>query len=337
MKKALIIALILPTLILSSCGKKTQEEQDDAPRTEQVKITRLEKSEVERTIEVSANLQGYETVNIAPSLTGHIEHIYFEEGANVSKGQMVVRMDQNQYRTTKLAFDNLTTEMQRMDALKETGSVSQQTYDQTKVSYDQTKEQLDFLQLNTYVASPISGTVSAKNYEDGELYAGQPILTITMINTLKCLMSVPESYYPRVKEGMSVNITTDIYPDETFPAVVETIFPTVDATTHTFQIKLKIPNASRRLRPGMYVKSTLELGKEQTIVVPYQAVLKLVGANDRYVFLNSNGVAKRVAVTLGQRYDDKIEIFGDDIVEGAELVTTGESKLVDGTPLNIVQ
>ena len=87
----------------------------------------------------------------------------------------------------------------------------------------------------------------------------------------------------------------------------------------------------------MYVTTTIGLGKANVIVAPYQAVEKLVGANDRYVFLNDNGRAKRVSVTLGQRFDQDIEIIAPEIVPGAELVTVGQHKLVDGVKINVVE
>ncbi|MCK9500152.1 MAG: efflux transporter periplasmic adaptor subunit, partial [Bacteroidales bacterium] len=67
------------------------------------------------------------------------------------------------------------------------------------------------------------------------------------------------------------------------------------------------------------------------------AVLKLIGANNRYVFLNDNGVAKRVEVTMGQRFDDLIEIKANGIKEGDEIVTVGQAKLVNGVKLDIVK
>ena len=136
---------------------------------------------------------------------------------------------------------------------------------------------------------------------------------------------------------MPLTLQTDIYPGETFPATIEIVYPTIDPTTHTFQIKLEIPNLSERLRPGMYVRTTLSLGKAETIIVPYQAVLKLQGANDRYVFINDHGTAKRVPVKLGQRFDDRIEIISDEIRPGDELVVGGQSRLVGGVKLQVVE
>ena len=138
-------------------------------------------------------------------------------------------------------------------------------------------------------------------------------------------------------ESMKLTLATEIYPGQTFPATVEVVYPTIDPSSHTFQCKIVIPNSRNLLRPGMYVTTTIGLGKAKAIVVPYQSVEKLVGANDRYVFIVEEGRAKRVAVTLGQRFDQDIEIIAPEIHEGVEFVTTGQHKLVDGVKVNVVE
>lgn len=334
MKKTILY--VLAALALVACGKQqtTTEEQE---RVEQIRTTVLQPREIEREISVSTNLQGYLTQNVAPSLTGKIEHIYCEVGNHVSAGADLVRMDQTQYKTTKISLANLETEKNRVEMLLKTGSATQQQYDQILTQYNSTKEQLEFLEQNTYVKAPFSGVISAKTYEDGELYGGQPILVLTQIDRLKALVAIPETYFPLFKAGMKLTLTSEIYPDQTFPATVEIVYPTVDPASHTFQCKIVIPNGKNLLRPGMYVTTTIGLGKTKAIVAPYQAVEKLVGANDRYVFIVENGRAKRVSVTLGQRFDQDIELISPEIVPGVEMVTTGQHKLVDGVKLNVVE
>ena len=330
-----IFIYTLAALALTACGKTTTTEQ--AERVEQVRTAVLHEQEIEREISVSGNLQGYLTINVAPSLTGKIEHIFCEVGDNVAKGQSLVTMDQTQYKTTKISLANLETEKNRIEQLLRTGSATQQQYDQIQTQYNSTKEQLEFLQVNTYCKAPFAGTILAKNYEDGELYGGQPIMVLSQIDKLKALIAIPESYFPKFKQGMKLTLTSEIYPDQVFPATVEVVYPSIDASSHTFQVKIVIPNGKRLLRPGMYITTTIGLGKVKTIVAPYQAVEKLVGANDRYVFVNENGRAKRVAVELGQRFDQQIEIISPEIVDGVELVTVGQHKLVDGVKLNVVE
>ena len=330
------IAIITAAALLSGCGANTEEVSQD--RVEQVRTTPLAYQEVSRQIELSTTLQGYEEMNISPSLTGIIEKIYVEVGDRVRKGDTLVRMDQNQLNTTRLAYANLQIEMNRVEMLLESEAISQQTYDQTKLSFDQTAESLRFLEENTFVLAQYDGVISAKSYEDGELYAGaQPILRLTQINELKAYVNVPETYFPLVKKGMKVNVYSDIYPDKVFPATIEIVYPTIDPASHTFTLKLRISNSSELIRPGMYVSTVLDLGRTEALVVPYQAVLRLIGSNNRYVFVDEDGVAKRVFVEIGERHDQTIEISSDSLKVGDPIVTTGQAKLVDGVRLNVVK
>ena len=330
------IAIITAAALLSGCGANTEEVSQD--RVEQVRTTPLAYQEVSRQIELSTTLQGYEEMNISPSLTGIIEKIYVEVGDRVRKGDTLVRMDRNQLNTTRLAYANLQIEMNRVRMLLESEAISQQTYDQTKLSFDQTAESLRFLEENTFVLAQYDGVISAKSYEDGELYAGaQPILRLTQINELKAYVNVPETYFPLVKKGMKVNVYSDIYPDKVFPAAIEIVYPTIDPASHTFTLKLRIPNSSELIRPGMYVSTVLDLGRTEALVVPYQAVLRLIGSNNRYVFVDEGGVAKRVFVKIGERHDQTIEISSDSLKVGDPIVTTGQAKLVDGVRLNVVK
>ena len=106
MKKVFLYTLAALTLI--ACGKNDASTEQEE-RVEQVRTTVLQPREIEREISVSTNLQGYLTVNVAPSLTGKIEHIYCEVGDKVSQGQSLVTLDQTQYKTTKISLANIET------------------------------------------------------------------------------------------------------------------------------------------------------------------------------------------------------------------------------------
>ena len=346
--------IIAAVASLVACGGKGGDKAATTTQkeAEKVKVLTLESERIAKTLELSSTLEGYETMNISPSITGHIEHIYVEVGSRVQKGSMLVRMDQTQLNTTRINLASTKTELDRVTALKASGSVSQQVYDQTKAGYDQLVETERFQNENTFVKAQFAGVISAKNYEDGEMYTGAPILTLTQISRLKAIINIPETYFPKVKQGMKVDVVSDIYPGETFPATIEIVYPTVDPQSHTFQAKLSIPNSAEKIRPGMYVRTRLAVGEVDAIVVPYQSVLKLTGSNDRYVFVVNRdrsgandaqsadgGQARRVAVTLGQRFDDRIEIIPvetDAMKAGDQLVVTGQARLIDGDKLEIV-
>ena len=331
-----ITTLVAALIMLTNCGgKKETAKEIDTALAEKVEVLTLQKEKVAHVLTLSTNLQGYETMNVSPSLQGKIERIHIDVGSRVQKGELLVTMDQNQLNTTRLAFTNLILELERLEALQKTGSISQQTYDQLKLRYDQTEESIAFLEKNTFVKADFPGVISAKNYENGELFTGLPIVVLTQINMLKALVNIPETYYPIVKEGKKVMLKTDIFPNKEFTATIETVYPTIDAGTHTFQVKLKILNSNETLRPGMFARATLEMGEVESLIVPYQVVLKLQGSNELFIFVNDNGIAKRVVVTLGQRFDDRIEIISDEINEGDQIVSLGQSRLVAGAKLEI--
>ena len=342
MNRKILFTTLVAALALAGCGGRGA---DKAPTTtkkeaERVKVQVLQNERIAKSLELSATLEGYETMNISPSITGHIEHIYVEVGSRVQKGSMLVRMDQTQLNTTRINLASTKTEYERVSALKASGSISEQVYDQTKAGYDQLVETERFQDANTFVKAQFAGVISAKNYEDGEMYTGAPILTLTQISRLKAIINIPETYFPLVKQGMKVEVHSDIYPDQTFPATIEIVYPTIDPQSHTFQAKLNIPNSAEKIRPGMYVRATLAVGEVDAIVVPYQSVLKLTGSNDRYIFVADGTTARRVPVTLGQRFDDRIEIIpieANALKAGDQLVITGQARLVDGATLEIVE
>lgn len=332
-------------IALSSCGKKDDAKAVDksaatvdSVEAQLVRTGLVEKRKIERKLDCSAVLDGWETVAVSPSVTGIIEKINKEIGDRVSAGEVLVRMDQTQLNQAKLAYANVSTEMQRMEALLAGGNTTQQQYDAVKLQMDQAKQNLDFLQKNTYFKAECAGVIAEKNYESGELYSGaRPIYTIKQISVLKALVSIPESYIPAIKKGQKMIFTSDIYPNKEFAGTIDVVYPTVDASTHTFTVKVKIPNGANTLRPGMYVKTVLGVGKTETMVVPYMSVQKLVGSNNRYMFLvGPDSKAKRVDVTLGDRFDDMVEIISDEVKPGDVVVTSGQARLIDGCDIKIV-
>jgi membrane fusion protein, multidrug efflux system len=336
---AMMFALTAGALSLQSCSSEKKDETKKVEETiENVKITTLETKTIGRILEFSANTEAWEEVNLVPVSPGRIEKIYVEEGARVKAGQTLVQMDQTSLRQAELQIKNQENDYKRYETLHETGAISQQAYDQTKMTLDVQKNSLRYLENNTRIKAPFSGVITKKNYENGELYNGSTaIITIAQIGELKANINIPESFFPLVRKGMKAHVKSDIYEGQDFAGTVTNIAPTVNASAHTFEVELKIPNGNQKLAPGMFVRATLEMGDTKSMVVPYQSVLKLQGSNERYVYLEKNGVAERITVTLGARYDDQVELISDQIKEGDHLVTAGQARLKNGSKLNIVK
>lgn len=341
-----IILSTLTIAVLAGCsGKKASEKDTDAVEPIPVKVQKLEKQDIARTLDYTANLQADEQVYYAPASTGRIEKIYVEVGDRIKKGQLLVTMDQTQLHQAEVQLQNLEAEYNRAKMLNETQSISKQAYDAAVTQYEVAKSNVDFLKENTKMLAPFDGIVTGKYFENGELYTGAAfggaskpsIIAIEKINPLKAYVNLSEQYFLAVKKGTKVELRSNLYPDRVFEGTVSIVYPTIDPASRTFTVEIKIPNKDEALRPGMYGTINFFIGTTETVVAPAIAVLKLQGANDRYVFVNKDGVAKRVDVTLGKRFEDMVELISKDIQEGDELIVVGQGRVVDGSPLNIIK
>lgn len=136
---------------------------------------------------------------------------------------------------------------------------------------------------------------------------------------------------------MKTRIKLDMYPGEVYQGRIHRIHPTIDQTTRTFKTEILINNPDEKLRPGMFARVMLELQNEKTFMVPAASILQQEGTNNRYIFINNNGTAQKIAVTLGNRFDDKTEIHADNLCEDQELIVAGQTNLEDGVKLAIVR
>jgi len=346
-----ISAILISGLILSSCSsKKNPEAAEGASLASEkaaipVKAITLAKTKIARTIDYTATILPFEEVNMAPSTPGRIEKIYVEEGDRVSRGEDLFLMDRTQLFQQKVQLASLEKDLTRLDTLLRSGSARQQQYDQMKTQYDVTKTNVEFMEANTLLKAPFSGIVTGKYFENGEMYSGTPtttsgrsaVVTIMQINPLKVDVGITEQYYPLIRKGMKAEITADVYPGERFIGNVFRIAPTINPATRSFIAEIEVPNRNELLKPGMFVRVSMDLGEVETFVVPASAVLLQEGTNVRYVFVNENGIAIRMEVVLGKRFNDQLEIISDNLKVGDKLVSEGQSRLLNNDRIEIVQ
>ena len=327
-----VILSTLAIAVLAGCsGKKDSDKDTSVVEAIPVKVQKLEKENIARTLDYTANLQADEQVYYAPAATGRIEKIYVEVGDRIKKGQLLVEMDRTNLQQAEVQLKNLETEYNRAKMLNETQSISKQAYDAAVTQYEVAKSNVDFLKENTRMLAPFNGVVTGKYFENGEVYTGAAfggaskpsIIAIEKINPLKAYVNLSEQYFLSVKKGTKVELKSSLYPDRIFEGQVSIVYPTIDPASRTFPVEVKIPNDDEALRPGMYGTINFFIGNTETVVVPAIAVLKLQGANDRYVFINKDGKAKRVSVNLGKRFEDKIELISDEIQEGDDRCRSG--------------
>ena len=318
-------------------------DTSESDRVEAVRVMELQRTEISRSFTYTANLQAFREVHLASASPGRIESIHVDAGTRVNQGQLLVEMDQTQLRQARVQLESVEKDYRRLDTLRSLGSVSQQQYDQLKTQYELALSNVEFLSDNTRLLAPFSGVVSGKYYDNGEMFSGMPntaagkaaILSLVQTTQLKALVNVSERYYPLIKTGMPVILTSDVWPGEEFMGTVTSVYPVIDPSTRSFAIEIALPNQDERLRPGMFARARFDLEQVEVFVVPALAVLKLQGSNERFVFLEENGRAKRVIVEIGDRFDDRIEIITDQVHEGDNLIIAGQARLLDGVAVSV--
>jgi membrane fusion protein, multidrug efflux system len=349
----LIAALMIAGLIFAGCSSKNTTSAPDSAIAATVvekaaipvKVIALAKTKIARTIDYTATVLPFEEVNMAPSTPGRIDRLYVEVGDRVNKGDNLFLMDRTQLYQLKLQLSSLTKDLSRLDTLLKSGSAKQQQYDQMKTQYDVTKTNVDFMEENTLMKSPFVGVVTGKYFENGEMYSGTPttqsgrsaVVTVMQINPLKVNVSISEQYYPLIKKGMKAEVTADVYKNEKFTGTIFRISPTINSGTRSFNVELELPNRNELLKPGMFVRVSMDLGEVETFVVPANTVMVQEGTNTRFVFVEKSNIAERIEVLIGKRFDDQLEIISTGIKEGDMLVTEGQARLINGDKIDIVK
>lgn len=344
-----IFSLILAGgILLASCAPKENKAgaaaagAADSVAAIPVKVMPVSKTTIARTIDYTSTIMAFEEVNLAPSTPGRVDKIYVEVGDRVQKGQKLFLMDRTQFYANKIQLASLEKDLARLDTLLKVGSVKEQLYDQTKAQYEVMKTNVEFMEENTQLEAPFSGIITGKYLEDGELYSGAPgmsgksaVVTLMQINPVKIEISVSEQYFPLIKNGMKVNLTADVYPDKKFEGTIFRVHPTIDPMSRSFRAEVRIPNGSELLRPGMFARSFIDMGEQEAIVIPANAVLLQEGTNERYIFVEENGIAVRKTVTLGKRFDDRFEIADGNLKEGENLIVEGQARLNNNQKVEI--
>lgn len=306
--------------------------EDPLVSVQEVHVRKVDQNKV-YTSTVQANVVN----NIAPQAGSRIVKVNVEVGDFVRQGQVLAEMDSNNLMQSRLKMRNDSTELTRLKALHEAGALSQSDYDQIKMAYEVSKRSYENLLENTILKSPVTGVVTARNYDKGDMYTmSQPLFTVQQIVPVKMYIGVSESEYTKVKPGQKVTLTTEAFPGRVFSGKVVRLYPVIDPATHTFKVEIRVDNADKALRPGMFAKVTLNLGVNSSVVVPDAAIVKQIGSGDRFVYVYdpATSAVDYRKVILGVRMGNEVEIL-EGLEDGAQIVTAGQIRLKDGVKVRL--
>lgn len=333
-----MMALAALVLTASACSSKSETESaSQVTQTEKpkVKLAKVTVRPVDQVAEYTATVKADVVNKIAPSTPVRIKKILVEVGDQVKKGQKLVEMDDVNSTSLKYDLDHMETEFKRIDELYKVGGVSKSDWENMRTNLDKLRRSYANMIENTQLVSPINGIVTARNYDNGDLYGGaNPVLVVEQISPVKLVVNVSENNFPKVKKGDKVSVKLDVYGDEEFDGKVDLIYPTIDAATRTFPVEVTVANANLRIRPGMFARVIMNFGTADHVVVPDMAVVKQSGSGDRYVYVYENGKVSYNKVQLGRRMDTEYELISG-VDNNSQVVIAGQKALLDGMEVTV--
>ncbi len=330
---ALLSAGLLASCSSSSSSKATEEQSADTVRL--VEVAPAEMRALSLSEEFTAQLEAKVVNNITAQAGGRLKQLLVKVGDRVGAGQAVARMEATQAAQAQIQLADAKTNFARMDELYKVGGVSKAQWEQAKSAVDQAKLAYGNAAENTVLRSPISGFVTAKNYDNGDMTSPQlPVVVIQQIAPVKAVIGVSEQYYSYLKKGAAATLSVDALGEETFSGIVTNIFPTLDPVTHTVSTEIEVANKDLKLRPGMYARVHLDFGTKEALTVPDKAIVRQAGSGARYVYVFSGGKAVYRAVELGQQQGDLYEVVSG-LNAGDQVIISAPSNLKNGLSVKL--
>ena len=331
-----IIGMACASAMLFSCSGKNQETEAQKEELPLVSIEKVMEEDVPQIASYTATVEPFKTNNISASSSNRIKSILVDVGSRVHAGQTLVVLDAVNIDQQEIRIANMKREYDRAVELLNIGGGTQQQVDQLKTEYDAAVRALANMKENTTLISPVSGVVTVRNYDNGDMTGQLPILTIEQQQPVKVMVNISEQDYAKVRQGMPVKVTLDVYGDEEFAGKVYLVHPTIDSSTRTFVVEVTLPNADNRIHTGMFARVEFNYGTQRHVVVPDRAVVKQSGSGNKYVYVYKDGRVSYNQVQLGQRLGTRYELLSG-VENNSYVVVTGQTRLADGVQVEIQQ
>lgn len=291
-------------------------------------------------LEISGSIEANESVVLHSEVSGLVKGIYFKEGSNVSKGAVLVKINdldiQAQLREAATKQKLSATNENRAKQLLQKGAISQEEYDTALADLKSLEAQSALIKAQlakTTIVAPFSGKVGLRSISVGEyLTPSAVIANLLSVNPVKINFSVPEKYVGQIKLNSEISFTTDAS-NKKYSGKVFAIEPGINQQTRTLQLKALAQNPNGELLPGSFAKIKLALSTLQNaILIPTEAVIPVL--KGKVVYVSKDGKAQQVKVEAGTRTADRILITSG-LNVGDTVLTTGAMSLKPDAPVKV--
>jgi RND family efflux transporter MFP subunit len=344
-------------VFIAACGSEPKQTESDASEVA-VSVETAEKTTTPRDYRFSGTVKGARQVEISTKMRGKVTQLSVDEGDRIQKGQVLVRIkDQNiraqkqqveaKLREARSSLQNVKTNFQRIKALRETGSATQKKLDDMRTRYKAAQSKVEALESRlsevsdmldyTTLKAPFDGFVTGKRISKGDIASpGRSLLKVEDFSRMEVTASVPESQINlfTLKDTVGISITAAGY--EQLPGIVEQINPSGRSASRQFVVKVDVPMPSdrSRIKSGMYATLHLRKGGKTTVAVPESAIIERGQLTGLYTVGPDKEAVLRW-VNTGRSHNNRIEILSGLAAGEQYIAQFDEGRLQEGTPLNI--
>ncbi len=331
-------------VFLTGCRKEDAgvESTDQARPGTPVVAVSVGREPVTESLSLVGTLEANELVEIKAETLGIVEEIAFEEGQDVAKGDVLIRLDR---RKLQSAFEESSanlrlsqSEMLRDKQLFGEELISQQEFDQSAARVETLSAVVELRKRelrDAQILAPYSGVVGSRNVSPGQVITRDQTLTwLVDLDPVKVRFNVPERFLQVAKKGLAVSIEVAAFPNRSFEGSVYFVAPFVDPNTRNIEVKALVPNPERHLVPGMFANLELTLTiREQALVIPEMALFRTLEDDMAMVYVvDSESAAEMRTIAIGERMAGRVEVLSG-LEFGDRVIIEGTQKIGPGAPV----
>lgn len=358
---SLSIPVLLLCAIVSSCNSsKGDAEKGAAAEMPAVEVISLQKDKLSTTLQLPGELIAFQQVDIYAKVSSFVKKLNVDVGTEVKEGQLLVTLEAPEmnsqlaatqsrlksqealYIASKATYDRL------LETSKTPGTISQNDLDQARARMTSDQAQWEAAQATSrefgaiqgYLAirAPFSGVITSRNVNLGA-YVGPsgkgsefPLFTLQEQKRLRLVVSVPEAYTNFLEQNDEIRFMVRAFQDQSFKAQIKRMAGALDNRLRAQRIEMDVANENKKLLPGMIAEVFIPISaKEDAFVVPKSSVLS--STTGTFVIRVADKKATWVKVQTGREKEGQIEIFGEDLHEGDQLVKAASEEIRNESPV----
>lgn len=347
----LLLAVVVLIIILAGAIKKESASiasvkaaggKQERPPINAVTLA-LKPETINDRINLPGNIEPWTTLALLSKLNGTIDEVLVREGQKVKKGDVIVRINEEDYRIgvdrAKAAFELAKAEYERDKAIYAKGVIPTAMLDTNKTHMETAKADYDNAKLQysrCLVTAPMNGVIKKVDAKVGlQLAVGDPIVEIMEIERLKAVVGIPESDVTAVRGLKTIDITLQALKDRIITGKVHFLSSSPETVARIFRLELAIDNSDGEVLPGMFLRAdVVKKTVPDAIVIPFYSV---ISRNDeQYVYVEEDSIVHKKKVRLGIMEKWYVEVV-EGLQGGERLVVEGHRDVEDNQKVKVVK